>query len=248
MIYHFTVSPDFNPDRISGWYIFNTWLQKHLETPIHLELYNDFSSQQQAVREDRIDLIYANPYDAAMLVREKGFLPIARPTGLQDEGVIVVRQNHPARAIEDLSSGIRVATTLDPDVNMICMIMLEPADLNITNIQRITCDSYVLVAKEVLRGTADIGFILKDSYEEFSKMLRSQLRPLVVSSIHDIYHTLLVGPQMAERHEDLQMLLVNMEHYDKGAGVLNSLGFSGWETVEQEDMEFMIDLMDTLEN
>lgn len=248
MSHHFTISPDFNPDRISGWYIFNTWLQKHLETPIHLELYHDFSGQQQAVREDRIDLIYANPYDTAMLVREKGFLPIARPTGLQDEGVIVVRHDHPAQTVEDLQPGTKVATTPDPDVNMICMIMLEPADLDNTCIQRITCDSYVLVAKEVLRGTADVGFILKDSFEEFSKMLKSQLRPLVVSSIRDIYHTLLVGPRLAARHEDLQMLLVNMEHYDKGPGVLNSLGFHGWEIVEQEDMEFMIDLMDTLEN
>ena len=30
MTYNFTISPDFSPDHISGWYIFNTWLQKRL--------------------------------------------------------------------------------------------------------------------------------------------------------------------------------------------------------------------------
>jgi len=32
----------------------------------------------------------------------------------------------------------------------------------------------------------------------------------------------------------------------KGASVLSSMGFSGWEEQTQEDTEFMIDLMDAL--
>ncbi len=38
-----------------------------------------------------------------------------------------------------------------------------------------------------------------------------------------------------------------MHKDEKGQGVLNSLGFKdGWEIVKDEEMEFMIDLMDTL--
>lgn len=248
MSYLFTVSPDFNPNKISSWFIFNTWLQRHLGVGIHLEMYNDFPEQHQAIQDDRVDLIYANPYDTTTLVREKGFLPIARPLDKQDEGLIVVRQDHPAQQVEDLQPGTRIATTLDPDVNMICMIMLEPADLKRDNITLHTRANYLLVAKEVLRGEADAGFVLQESFEEFSAVLRKDLRPLVTSSIRDISHTLLVGPKMAGHQEDIQTLLINMGEDPKGPGVLEGLGFRGWEAVDQEDMEFMIDLMDTLED
>ena len=77
MTLQLTVSPDFSPDHIAGWYVFNTWLQRKLGVRIHLELYDDFDSQRQAIAANKVDLIYANPYDAAMLVREKGFVAIA---------------------------------------------------------------------------------------------------------------------------------------------------------------------------
>ena len=84
MPYLFTVSPDFTPDHLSGWFIFNTWLQRALSEAFHLELYDDFLSQREAIQADQIDLIYANPYDAAMLVRDKGFTPLVKPVGHSD--------------------------------------------------------------------------------------------------------------------------------------------------------------------
>jgi phosphonate transport system substrate-binding protein len=41
-------------------------------------------------------------------------------------------------------------------------------------------------------------------------------------------------------------LLVDMNNDEKGRGVLESLGFDAWMRVDDEEMEFMIDLMDTL--
>ena len=82
MTYQITVSPDFSPDHIFGWYHFNTWLQQNLDTRIHLELYSDFESQREAILSDQIDLIYANPYDASMLVREKGFIELKKIVGI----------------------------------------------------------------------------------------------------------------------------------------------------------------------
>ena len=97
-----TVSPDFSPEHIAGWYVFNTWLQRTLGTRCHLELYDDFASQRAAIQADRIDLIYANPFDAAMLVREKGFSPIAAPVGSSDEVLVAVSRESSIRHIEDL--------------------------------------------------------------------------------------------------------------------------------------------------
>jgi len=246
MSYTITVSPDFSPDHISGWYIFNTWLQKALDEPIHLQLFDDFNSQRRAIADDNIDLIYANPYDAAMLVREKGFLPVCRAGGSADEAIIAVNDENPAQGVEDLPAGITVATTDDPDVHLIGMIMLEPADLSADNVTLQTRDSYVLVAKDLLRGQADVGIFLAEAFENLSGMVRKSLRPLVSSEIQVIHHSFMVGPKLAERRDEIRATLLGMNDDAKGQGVLESMGWTRWEAVDDEEAEFMIDLMDTL--
>ncbi len=248
MTYNFTVSPDFNPNHLSGWFIFNTWLQKTIGEGIHLELYDDFDSQRQGIAEDKFDLIYANPYDASLLVRQKGFLPLVSPCNKSDEAIIAVRADNPAMVVEDLKPGLRISSTDDPDVNMMCMIMLEPCDLNADNTVLQRCDTYVIVAKHLIKGGADVGFFLEETYSELSNVIRSQLRPLVQSQIQVINHVLLAGPKLLHRRDEMVDMLMGMREDGKGQGVLESLGFSGWEPVSQEDTEFMIDLMDTLED
>ncbi|MEJ2590771.1 MAG: phosphate/phosphite/phosphonate ABC transporter substrate-binding protein [Candidatus Thiodiazotropha sp.] len=246
MPYQLTVSPDFTPDHISGWYIFNTWLQKASGVGIHLELYDDFAAQRAAIQADRVDLIYANPYDAAMLVREKRFLPLVRPSRRADEAVIAVHRDSPAQAVEELGEDLAIASTDDPDVNLMCSIMLEPAEINDRNSRREIKGSYPLVAKAVIQRQAALGFFLAEAFESLSGFTRSQLRPLVSSQIQIIHHSLLIGPRLTDRRESLRELLLGMTQADKGAGVLQALGFTGWERVDEEEMEFMIDLMDTL--
>ncbi|MEN9501912.1 MAG: hypothetical protein RI964_1197 [Pseudomonadota bacterium] len=246
MRYVMSVSPDFAPDHIAGWYIFNTWLQRQLGEHIHLELYSDFASQREAILKQEIDLIYANPFDAAMLVRDQGFIAIAAPLSTSDEAVIAVNIDSPIQHVEDLKPGTRIASTDDPDVNLISMIMLEPADLSSANVQTTTVNTYVLVAKQLLQGKADVGFFLKDAFMGLSGIIQRQLRELIRSEIHVIRHVLLAGPRLQHQHATLQQLLPNMLWDAKGVGVLKSLGLQGWEVQGQEDTEFMIDLMDTL--
>ena len=246
MSFMFTVSPDFTPDHLSGWYIFNTWLQKHTGEAIHLEMYNDFQSQREAIQADKIDLIYANPFDAAMLVREKGFLPLVKASGAADEALIVVSAESNVQDVADLTPGTRVTYTDDPDVRLMGMIMLEPGDLDKSNIVPVVVDNYVLVAKHLLKGEADVGIFLAEAYDDLSSMIKKQLKVLVRSQISVIHHALMIGPNMQRRRDDIQQLLINMQSDEKGEGVLKSLGFDAWQKVDDEEMEFMIDLMDTL--
>ena len=246
MSYQFTVSPDFTPDHLSGWYIFNTWLQKQTDLAIHLEMYNDFQTQRSAIQADNVDLIYANPFDAAMLVREKGFLPLVKAEGAADEALIVVNVANPATDVAELQSGTRVAYTEDPDVRLMGMIMLEPGDLDHNNIVPVTADNYVLVAKQLLKNQADVGIFLAEAYDDLSAMIKSQLKVLVRSQISVIHHALMIGPKLHNQRENIQQLLMAMSADEKGASVLKSLGFNSWQIVDDEEMEFMIDLMDTL--
>lgn len=248
MVYNLTVSPDFSPDHIAGWYVFNTWLQRKLGFRIHVDLYDDFETQRQAIADDKVDIIFANPFDAAMLVRDKGFRAIATAEGRRDEVVIAVPADSSFHCVEDLHSGVRIAKTQDPDVNLIGMIMLEPADLNAENTSVQPAATYVLVAKHLIQGRADVGFFLKEVYYDLSQVIRKNLRVLVTSEIHVVRHVLLVGPRFAEHGDALRRLLLGMpDDLPQGPGVLESLGFSGWESQTEEDTQFMIDLMDTLQ-
>ena len=241
-----TVSPDFSPKHIAGWYIFNTWLQIQLSQDIHLELYDSFDDQRAAIERGEIDIIYANPFDAAMLIRDKGFKAIAKPSKKPDEVIVAVAAESTIHSVEDLQTQTRIAKTDDPDVNMIGMIMLEPADLNAENTTSEIVDTYVLVAKQLFQGKADVGFFLKDAFDDLSNFVKDQLRVLVSSQIHVITHTLLIAPNAQKHQSDIQQVLINMKELPKGQGVLESMGVSEWEVQTQEDAEFMIDLMDTL--
>jgi len=242
----FTVSPDFTPDHLSGWYIFNTWIQRQTDTAIHLEMYNDFHSQREAIQNDKIDLIYANPFDAAMLVREKGFQPLVKAVGESDEAIIAVSAENTVEDVAHLNEGIKVAYTEDPDVHLMGMIMLEPGDFDANNITPVLSDTYVLVAKHLLKGEADVGIFLAEAYDDLSSMIKKQLRELVRSQISVIHHSLMIGPKLIDKKEEFQKVLTEMHNDEKGQGVLKSLNFNAWEKVEDDEMEFMIDLMDTL--
>lgn len=246
MAYNLTVSPDFAPDHISGWYFFNTWLQRQLDVGVHLELYDCFEQQRKDIRDNKVDLIYANPYDASMLVREMGFKAIARPQARPDETVIAVHVDSPISTVEELKEGITVATTDDPDVHTMGMIMLEPADLDGSNVTTKEVDTYVIVAKNLLKGEADVGFFLKDAFDELSDLIKSQMKVLVSSQISVVHHSLLVGPTMQEFIPRLEERLFSMHEDEKGSGVLQSMNLEAWEPMTEEETEFMIDLIDTL--
>lgn len=246
MTYNFTVSPDFSNKQLAGWFVLNTWIQQALDLPVHCEMYDSFDSQRSASADGKVDLIYANPYDAATLVREHGFLPVVKPVGKADEALIAVAAESGYQSVEDFQPGLRIATTADPDVHMMGMIMIEPADLTSDNVELDKRDSYVLVAKQLMRGDADAGFFLADSYHELSGMVRDGLRVVVQSDIQLIHHLFLVGPSLAERLGDIQDSLVSMADSAKGKLLLEDIGIAGWEPLAQEEVEFMIDLMDTL--
>jgi len=247
MPYTMTISPDFKPDLISGWYIFNTWLQKTISEDIHLELVNDFSELDQLIENDAIDLIYANPFDMTKLIRDKSFLPIAKPIGKVDEAVIIIKSDSDIDVLESLQPGLKVSVTDAPDVNMVGTILLESADITPDDIEKVDCSNYITVAKNVINGTTDIGFILADAYDELSSLVKKQIKPLIRSKIHMLHHTFLLSPKLADRQAEIIAALTSLHNDDNGLKLLNSLEFEQWQLVENEDAEFMIDLMDTLQ-
>jgi phosphonate transport system substrate-binding protein len=246
MTINFTVSPSFPNERISDWYIFNTWMQRSLEISIHLELYDSFKSQRAAIAEGKVDMIYANPFDASLLVREKGFKAIAKPADHADEMVVFTAAGNEINQIRDLKPGTRLAYVDDPAINTIGHILLEPANLDESNLQDNVRDTYIQVAKEVLRGNVDVGFMPVEAFNSLSSLVQRDLKVLVTSEMQSIQHVFLVGPSALEKADTISALLASMHETDKGQSMLTSLGLSRWQILQQEDVEFMIDIISTL--
>lgn len=247
MTWQLAISPDVNVRNITDWFIFNTKIQRLTGQPVQATVYDDFADLHAAFNDGRADLVFANAANTATLVRDRGFLPLAAPAGVANEAAIVVAEESPWQQITDLGDHVRVAATDAPDVERICRILLEPADLTPESVDLEIKPNPILVAKAVLRGQSDIGFLPREAYDELSQLVRRQLRVLISSKIYVVRHSLLVSPALADQ---LDLLWVGLETMNKDTNdreLLAALGApNGWQRLTQEETEFMIDLMDAL--
>lgn len=247
MSLNFMIAPDFAPERFAGWHMLNTVLQRRSGLGVHLMTPASAQEQAQALAAEQVDLLYANPFDAADLIRTRGYLPFARPAQCFDEMVIATSAASGLQCVEDLKPGCRIAMTGNRDVKLIGLRLLEPADLLEPLIEWVPVDSYQAAARRILKGEVDAAFFLADAYASLTRMTRNQLHVLVQSAISDISHVLLAHPRMAAQLPAIEDALLKLGREPGDDEVLNALGLpSGFAPMTQEEAEFMIDLMDTL--
>lgn len=244
---NFMVAPDFAPERFAGWHMLNTLLQSRSGLHLHLETPASAPEQAQLLERGDIDLIYANPFDAARLMREMGFQALAMPVGKPDEMVIATAAASPLHCVEDLIPGHRIALTDNRDVKLIGLRLLEPADLTQEQVQWVLVDNYQAAARLAIKGEVQAAFFLAETFHALSRITRSQLRVLMESAIGDITHVLLAHARIAHLQPELQAALAGIGQQPQDHDVLDALGMpGGFKAMQQEDAEFMVDLMDTL--
>ena len=244
---NFLIAPDFSPEHFGGWHLLNTVLQKR--TGIHLHLVTPASALEQAdmLASGHADIVYANPFDAADMIRNLGYVPFARPAQRFDEMVIATRLDSPVGELEDLKPGCRIAVTENRDVKLIGLRLLEPADLTESLIEWVKVDSYQAAARRAIQGEVDAAFFLADAYASLTRLTRSQLRVLVESAISDISHVLLAKPQAGIDLDAIKNALSEIGQTAGDQDLLDSLGLpKGFEPMTHEQADFMIDQMDTL--
>ena len=247
MTLQFAISPDVNIQNVTDWFIFNTKLQRITEEAFHPTAYTDFADLHAAFEENRADLVYANAADTAYLVRDKGYLPVAWASGMAKEATVVVAADSEIQKVTDLTAPLTAAATDAPDVERICRILLEPANLAYPDIEVSLRPNPVLVAKAVMQGQVPVGIFPQNAYEELSSMVKMQLRELIRSRIYVVRSSLLASPGIAHLVESIWHGLEQLSADPANKDLLTALGApQGWERLEREDTEFMIDLMDAL--
>lgn len=246
MIANLLIAPDFAPERFAGWHMLNTLLQKKAGLNIHLNTPASAQEQTDTVSSKNIEFIYANPFDAAALIREHGYRAAARPMGKSDEMVISAKDGSSIAKLEDLKAGCTIALADNRDVKLIGLRLLEAVDLTENDIKWQVTENYQAAARTLLKGEADAAFFLSEVYHGLSKLTLSQMKILIESDLSDISHVVLVKEDFADAQKFIDALL-DLNNSDEGKEVLQELGMpQGFEAMSEEDGEFMIDLMDTL--
>ena len=246
MTYNFLIAPDFSPERFAGWHMFNTLLQRQTGAGVHLLTPSSHAEQEALLAEQDIDLIYANPFDAAKLIRKQGYRAIARPIGKSDEMVIASSAKGAIQSLEDIKAGSKVAMANNRDVKLIGLRLLEAVDLEEPDLNFEITETYQAAARQLIQGGADIGFFLAEVFDSLSKLTKSQLTLLIQSDLADICHVILVKDDL-ERADLLESVILSLQDMEEGQNVLKELGMPlGFEAMDEESAEFMIDLMETL--
>lgn len=247
----FSIAPDVSPQRLPGWHLFSSWLQRKTGEGISVLEYISFDDQKQALLDGKIDLLYANPYDAGWLIREQKFIALAQPASDVAEVTIVTKKGGDITKVEDLKTDLKVSAAMNADLRTLGTILLEPANLTKDDITFIDTSNHILAIKELLKGNSQVAMLPTDIYRGLSKIVASQLESLVATEPEDIAtvaHCFVLSPAFAEKAELLKETLRTMHEDDNGKSVLEDLKVDHWKILDSEDdITFMIDLIYTLQ-
>ena len=240
------IAPDFSPERFAGWHMFNTLIQKRANLNMHLNIPASHAEQETLIEAGDIQIIYANPFDAAALIREQGYRAVARPIGKSDEMVIAAAANSDVNHLEDIHKGATVAMADNRDVKLIGLRLLEAVDIEESDLNWDITETYQAAARKVIKGDAQAAFFLAEIFHSFSRLTKAQLSVLIESDLADISHVLLIKDDFPDEQIFIEAIL-DLHSDDDGKEALTELGMpEGFEAMSEEDAEFMIDLMQTL--
>lgn len=246
MAHNFLIAPDFSPERFAGWHLLNTLLQKRADVALHLNTPASHAEQSALLDKGEVMMVYTNPFDAAKMIREQGFIAIARPKGKTDEMVIASSAKGDIKSLDDLKAGTTIAMADNRDVKLIGMRLLEAVDLGESDVKFDIVETYQAAARAVIQDKADVAFFIKEVFDALSGLTKSQLTVLIESNIATISHVVLVKEDFV-KSDEISKVLFSLSQDDDGKKVLAELGMAdGFEPMNEEEAEFMIDLMETL--
>ncbi|MCF7971822.1 MAG: PhnD/SsuA/transferrin family substrate-binding protein [Methylococcaceae bacterium] len=231
----FAVSLQSN-QQLTGWYFFNTFLQRRLEKAISVDV--NQSGQISDLQDNA--LVFAKPFDACVLIKEHHFIPVARPINDTDEVSIIVSKSNAEKNITDFS-GASVVTAMQANfVYLLGRFMCDECELDSSQLQYTYTGNEIKALQMLLKGEADMLFMLKKNYHELSRLSREQTYLLDESETAMAYHMLLVAPEHKDLRQPLIDTLCHLHEDEKGLQVLSDLGMSGWCKPEPDELDMLL--------
>ena len=217
--------------QLSGWYLFNTYLQRRLQRAIHFE-------QEQDKKSGNTDLFFAKPFEACAMIHKKGFIPLMRPIGDADEVVILVREDD-ERALSDFKNANVVTASEGSFVYLLGRFLCDENDLDSNHFNFHFAGNEIKALQMLIRKKADVLFMLKKTYEGLSSFGKRSIRPLDESKTDFAFHQFCVAPYLKKETEGLAKLLIGMADDEQGKQILKDIQFEGWCEPEEGELKML---------
>jgi len=225
-----------NSQQLAGWYVFNTFLQRHLEKAIHLDVKQPGINQplhQNA-------LVFAKPFDACILMAKHQFIPIAKPLDETDEVSIIVRNDMPPKSIAEFLAASVVTASATDFIYVLGQFLCDECGLASTGLSYTFTGNDIKALQTLLKGQADLLFMTKRNYHQLSRLSREGTRLLEESETAMAYPMLLLSPSYASLQNTLADTLLAMQDDDKSRQILGDLGLAGWCLPEQTELDMLL--------
>jgi len=224
--------------QMNGWYFFNTYLQRHLGREVRLELSHGAMTEQRNKIEAN-DIVFTKPFEATRLMLEHRYKPLLRPIDQTDEVTLLVRSEDKRQHLKDYIGGKIVTAAQDNFVYLLGRFLLEESESSLANMEYVFSGHDIKALQMLLKGSADILFMLSDTYKGLSGLTRKMLREIDQSETAFAFHMFSVAPNCAGIGESLSEVLLDMNQDSQGRQVLADLGIPGWIKPTHDECEML---------
>ncbi len=225
--------------QLSGWYLLNTYLQRRLERPIHLEQ----PQLGKDLRESSVDLLFSKPFDACSLIRNQGFVPLMRPVGDADEVVILMRFDDP-RSLKDLIKPEVVTVSRNSFVYILGRSLCDESGLDSASFNYLFAGNEIKALQTLVKGNADVLFMSKKTFDGLSAFARGSTRPVDQSLTNFAFHFFCAAPYLSELHEPLIQVFSGMDDSEQGRQILSDIAIEGWCRPDEGEIQMLHRLYD----
>ncbi|WP_315367611.1 PhnD/SsuA/transferrin family substrate-binding protein [Kingella oralis] len=218
------ITPDFPPEFFAHWHMFNTQLQRALDTAIRLQTPTGYREQQDLLDSETVALVYANPFDAGSLMRDKGYIALAKPDLPSDQVLVVVKADSEIAALSDLPADSRVLITANRDMESIGLGVLQGTAITADTVQWLPTRTFPELARRLMANEAEIGLFLASSFRSLNAGTQGSLKILFETEFEDFGHVMLLHPDFADQADKLRAALLNMAQSPVSQMTLADLG------------------------
>ena len=193
----FLVAADFSPISFGGWHLLNAHLQKVTDLPIHMVVAESRSEQKDGLFHQKNPLVYADPMDAVQLVREQGYLPVARLRGESDEVLLVGAAEGAYQGAADVKAACKILAADSVHLRQAGLRLLP--DLTQADVEWVNVETFQETARRLTNQEADAAVLLNSTFALLLPGTRNRLKILAQSQMGGLHHAVLLHPDYAEK-------------------------------------------------
>jgi anti-anti-sigma factor len=218
--------------QLTGWYLLNTYLQRRLTRAIHFDQSVDIPDPNST------DLLFAKPFEACLMIKKHGFIPVMRPIAEVDEVVILTRADD-NRSLKEYE-GVTIGTATEGSfVYLLGRFLCDESGLDSAKFAFDFSGNEIKALQSLIRKKCDLLFMLKKTYEGLSSFSRSNVRKLDESVTDFACHLFCVAPHLKAETQPLVDVLTAMADDEQGKEILKDIQIQGWNKPEEGELKML---------